>query len=139
MRTILLSLVLSLAAIAASPEEQQIMDAEKAWASAVLAKDIAKLDAMLMPDLIYAHSTGIIEDKAKYVGNLKSGTQRYAGIEPETSTVRMHGNAALTHTIVRMHGVNAAGPFDNRVMMIHMWVKSGGKWKLAGHQTTKMP
>ena len=81
---------------------------------------------MLTPDLIYAHSTGAIEDKAKYLGNMKSGTQRYAGIEPQTPTVRMHGDSALTHTIVRMHGVNASGPFDNKVMMIHMWVKSAG-------------
>ena len=139
MRTILLSLILSVAALAASDDEQQILDSEKAWASAVVAKDFAKLDAMLTPDLIYAHSTGAIEDKAKYLGNMKSGTQRYAGIEPQTPTVRMHGDSALTHTIVRMHGVNAAGPFDNKVMMMHMWVKSGGKWKLAGHQTTKLP
>jgi ketosteroid isomerase-like protein len=139
MRTLLLSLILCSAAFAASPDEQQVLDAEKAWISAVLAKDFAKLDTILMPDLIYAHSTGNIEDKAKYVGNMKSGTQRYAGIETETPSVRMHGNAALTHTIVRMHGTNAAGPFDNRVMMMHMWVKSGGKWKLAGHQTTMLP
>jgi len=139
MRTILLSVILSVAALAASADEQQILDSEKAWASAVVAKDFAKLDAMLTPDLIYAHSTGAIEDKAKYLGNMKAGTQRYAGIEPQTPTVRMHGDSALTHTIVRMHGVNASGPFDNKVMMIHMWVKSGGKWKLAGHQTTKLP
>ena len=85
-----------------------------------------------MPDLIYAHSTGNIEDKTQYVGKMKAGTQRYAGIEPGPTTVRLHGNAAITHSTVRMHGVNAKGPFDDRVMMIHMWVKSGGKWKLAG-------
>jgi ketosteroid isomerase-like protein len=139
MRTTLLSLTLCVAAlVAASPEEQQVLDAEKAWASAVIAKDFAKLDAMLMPDLIYAHSTGNIEDKTQYVGKMKAGTQRYAGIEPGPTTVRLHGNAAITHSTVRMHGVNANGPFDDRVMMIHMWVKSGGTWKLAGHQTTKV-
>jgi ketosteroid isomerase-like protein len=139
MRTILLSLTLCLAALAASPEEQQIRDAEKAWAAAVVAKDYAKLDALMMPDLIYAHSTGAIEDKAEYVSRLKAGKQNYKGIEATDTTVRMHGNAALTHTKVRMHGVNTDGPFDNKVMMIHMWVKDGGKWRLAGHQTTKLP
>jgi ketosteroid isomerase-like protein len=139
MRTLLLSVTLCFAALAASPEEQQILDAEKSWASAVLAKDFAKLDSMLAPDLIYAHSTGAIENKAQYVGKMKAGKQNYAGIEPGPTTVRLHGNAAISHSTVRMHGVNADGPFDNRVMMIHMWVKSGGKWMLAGHQTTKVP
>jgi ketosteroid isomerase-like protein len=139
MRTILLSLSLCVAAFAASADEQQVRDAEKSWAAAVVAKDYAKLDALMMPDLIYAHSTGAIEDKAEYIGRLKAGKQNYKGLEPTDTTVRMHGNAALTHTKIRMYGVNTDGPFDNKVMMIHMWVKDGGKWRLAGHQTTKLP
>src|SRR5918993_992999 len=98
MRTILLSLILCLAAFAATPEEQQVLDAEKAWASAVVAKDFAQIDALLMPDLIYAHSTGNIENKTQYVGKMKSGVQKYAGIEPGPTTVRLHGNAAITHS-----------------------------------------
>ena len=139
MRTILLSLTLCFSSLAASPQEQQILDAEKSWSSAVLAKDFAKLDAILDPALIYAHSTGVIEDKSQYLGKMKAGKQNYAGIEPGQTTVRLHGNAAITHATVRMHGVNADGPFDNRVMMIHVWVKSTGTWKLAAHQTTKVP
>jgi ketosteroid isomerase-like protein len=138
MRTILLSLTLCLAAFGASPEEQQVLDADKAWAAAVVAKDFAKLDTMLTPDLIYAHSTGVIDDKKAYLGKMKEGKQTYKGIEFGTMSVRMHGNAAITHGTLRMHGVNAEGPFDNRVMTIHIWVKSGGSWKLAGHQTTRL-
>jgi ketosteroid isomerase-like protein len=144
MRTTLLSCLLCLAllcplVIGASPEEQQVLDADKAWAAAVLAKDFAKLDAMLTPNLIYAHSTGVIDDKAAYLGKMKAGKQTYKGIEFGAMAVRMHGAAAITHGTLRMHGVNANGPFDDRVMTIHMWVKSGGSWKLAGHQTTKLP
>ena len=60
MRTLLLTLTLgaiAFAANAASADEQQIIAAEKSWASAVLTKDFAKLGAMLTPDLIYAHAT----------------------------------------------------------------------------------
>jgi ketosteroid isomerase-like protein len=141
MRTLLLTFTLSALAVvanAASAEEQQILTAEKSWASAVVAKDWAKLDAMLTPDLIYAHSTGIIDDKTSYLQKMKSGKQNYAGVDHKSTTVRMHGDAAVAHSMMRMHGTNAAGPFDDQVMTMHLWVKSKAKWMLAAHQTTKV-
>src|SRR3712207_4271232 len=105
MRITLLSLLLCFTSFGASPEEQQVLDADKAWAAAVLAKDFAKLDGMLTPNLIYAHSTGVIDDKAAYLGKMKEGKQTYKGIEFGTMAVRMHGNAAITHGTLRMHGV----------------------------------
>lgn len=138
MRKILLALSLALLANAASADEQQIIAAEKSWASAVLAKDFTKLESMLTPDLIYAHATGIIDDKPQYLQKMKSGKQNYAGVEHKSTTVRMHGDSAVAHSMMRMHGTNAAGPFDDQVMAIHLWVKSKGKWMLAAHQTTKV-
>jgi ketosteroid isomerase-like protein len=140
MRTILFSFTFIATAILASAasDEQQIRDAEKAWASAVVAKDFAALDRMLTPDLIYAHSTGVVDDRAKYLGKMRAGKQVYAGIEHTSTTVRLHGNAAVAHSQIRMHGTNADGPFDDRLMAMHVWVKSNGKWLLAAHQTTKL-
>jgi ketosteroid isomerase-like protein len=140
MRTILFSFTFIATAILASAasDEQQIRDAEKAWASAVVAKDFAALDRMLTPDLIYAHSTGVVDDKAKYLEKMRAGKQVYAGIEHKSTTVRLHGNAAVAHSQIRMHGTNADGPFDDRLMAMHVWVKSNGKWLLAAHQTTKL-
>jgi len=138
MRNLLLILTLPLLAFAASADEQQIIAAEKTWASAVVAKDFAKLDGMLTPGLVYAHSTGIIDDKTSYLQKMKSGKQNYAGVEHKSTTVRMYGDAAVAHSMMRMHGVNAAGPFDDQVMAMHLWVKQNGKWMLAAHQTTKV-
>ena len=80
----------------------------------MVAKDFAKLDAMLTPDLIYAHSTGMIDDKTQYLQKMKTGKQNYAGIEHKSTTVRMHGDSAVAHSMMRMHGTNAAGPFDDQ-------------------------
>lgn len=119
--------------------EDDIKAAEKAWVDAVIARDQAKLQAIYTPDLIYAHSTGIIEDRAKYLDRLKSGVQRYDAITQESIKVVPHGDSAVTHSIVRMKGSTNKEPFDNHIMMIHVWVKQGGSWKLAAHQTTKLP
>ena len=123
---------------AASPEDE-IKAADKAWATAVKSKDLAALDKMFLPGLVYAHATGPIESKDVYINRLKEGKQRYDSVTIESTRVFPYGDSALSHSIVRVTGVNSAGPFNDHVMMMHMWVKQGGAWRLAGHQTTKVP
>jgi ketosteroid isomerase-like protein len=116
--------------------EDDLLKAEKEWAAMVVAGHFDHVATMLDDALIYAHSTGNIESKDEYLGKLRSGAQKYTAITHEKSTVRMHGDAAVVHSIGRMVGTNAAGPFNNHLMIMHTWVKSGGKWLLAAHQTT---
>ena len=122
----------------ASPDDE-IKAADKAWAAAVKSKDLAALDKMFLPGLVYAHATGPIESKEVYINRLKEGKQRYDSVTIESTRVFPYGDSALSHSIVRVTGINSAGPFNDHVMMMHMWVKQGGMWRLAGHQTTKVP
>jgi ketosteroid isomerase-like protein len=113
--------------------------AEKKWAASVVARDVAALDAIYSDDLIYAHSTGIIENKSEYMTRLKTGAQRYDAVTHNKITVRMHGDAAIAHCLMRMTGLSNQRPFDDKIMMIHVWSKKNGQWRLVAHQTTKLP
>ncbi len=119
-------------------DADDVVAAETAWARAVTAQNFDTLDRILSDELIYAHSTGVIETKSEYLGKLKSGVQRYDVIDHETTTVRVHGNAAAAHSIVIMKGATKGNPFDNKLMMMHLWVKNGDVWQLAAHQTTRL-
>jgi hypothetical protein len=37
-----------------------------------------------------------------------------------------------------MKGVAATGAFESDMMMLHVWVKRGGNWQLAAHQTCRV-
>lgn len=130
--------MLLLVSAPAARADESVLAAERGWADAVTSQNFAKLQRVLDDELIYAHSTGVIETKAEYLGKLKSGTQKYDVIDHHKTTVRVHGDAAVAHSIVVMKGTNQSGPFDNRLMMIHTWVKKGGEWRLAAHQTTRL-
>jgi len=118
--------------------EDQVLAAEKGWAKSVVALDFSELDQIYHDDLIYAHSTGIIETKAEYMAKLRTGKQKYDAITHHKTIVRAQGDAAVAHSIVTMTGTNPAGPFDNKLMAIHAWFKHGGKWRLIAHQTTEI-
>lgn len=116
----------------------EVQAAEKAWAQAVVKKDYAALEKLYDNELIYAHSSGVVETKKEYIDKLRTGAQRYDAIEHSAMKVRVHGDAAVVHCHVAMKGVNPKGPFNDKLMMLHLWVKKGGVWRLVAHQTTKL-
>lgn len=138
MKIWMLVLAAAVSALPSAAAEDDLLKAEREWASAVTAGHFDQVADLLDDALIYAHSSGIIESKSEYLGKLRTGAQKYTAITHEKTTVRVHGAAAVVHSIGRMTGTNAAGPFDNHLMIMHAWVKSGGKWLLAAHQTTQL-
>ena len=125
--------------LAASAADDDLRAAEKSWGAALVARDAAALEKIYTAELIYAHSTGKVENKAQYLERLKGGKQRYESVTHESMQVVQYGDSAVTHSIARMTGRNDSGPFDDHLMIIHLWVKQGGEWHLAAHQTTKIP
>jgi ketosteroid isomerase-like protein len=120
-------------------DESDIKAADAKWAAAVKARDTAALEQIFTPGLIYAHATGAVQDKATYIDRLKSGKQRYTDVIIESTKVVPYGQSAVSHSVVRTIGTNDSGPFNDHVMMMHLWVKQNGTWHLAAHQTTKIP
>ena len=119
--------------------EDEISKAEKGWAAAVTSRDYAALERILGDQLVYAHSTGNIENKSEYMARLRSGAQRYETIEHQSTTIRIYGDSAVAHSKARIAGKSNGNPFDDRLMVMHFWVKQGGTWRLVAHQTTKLP
>lgn len=136
--TLFVAAILVTVPLLAEGVQDEILDAEKDWATAVVAGDLDRLDVRLDDTLIYAHSSGVIESKGGYLGRLRSGAQSYHTITHQKTTVRMYGDAAVAHSIGVMAGQNPAGPFNNHLMMMHTWIKVDGIWRLAAHQTTNI-
>lgn len=131
---------LTVAATAAAQTHggMEIEGLEKSWVQAVLNRDVAGLDRMLAPDLIYAHASGVVDTKSSYIDKIKLGKQVYRTLEQRNMSVRLHGDAAVAHCWAHVTGVNPAGNFDDKVMMMHVWSKKPEGWKLVAHQTTKV-
>ena len=132
-------ILMSCAALPAASVKDEVAGAEKAWATAVLGGDFATLDKLLAPDLIYTHSSGLLDNRTTYFARVKGGASKYDTLQEEPLTVNVHGNTAIVHCKVRMKGVADGQPFNVYGLMLHVWVKEGGRWKLAAHQATRLP
>ncbi len=123
----------------AQAEKQAVEQAEKNWAKAVVAGDVPALEKIFADDLIYTHSSGVTENKADYIGKLRSGQTKYLSVDYDSMTVNVYGDAAIVHSKARFKVTTPTGGIDSNLVMLHVWLKSGEGWKLVAHQTTKLP
>lgn len=133
-----LSIFLVLAGLAYG-QESEVRAAERNWAKAVTAGDGGGLQKLLGDQLIYTHSSGVLDTKGSYISKILSGRQKYEGADYQETTVKFYGATAVLHARVHMWGTNPSGKFDDRLIMLHVWWNDGGQWRLVAHQTTKLP
>jgi hypothetical protein len=134
-----LFLVLVLTALACLAQDKAaILALDKQWSDAIVKGDTAALEKLLSDDLVYAHATGILDTKTSYLAKIKERRQVYKSFEQHKPTVNIYKDSAVTFSYVRVTGTNQAGLFDDKVMLIHFWVKQNNTWRLAAHQTTKI-
>jgi ketosteroid isomerase-like protein len=131
-------LVLCAAICAAQETKASILALDKQWSDAIVKGDTATLEKLLADDLVYAHATGIVDTKKSYIAKIKERRQVYKSFEQHNPQVNIYKDSAVTFSHVRVTGTNQAGAFDDKIMLIHFWVKQNNTWRLAGHQTTKI-
>jgi ketosteroid isomerase-like protein len=129
-------------AVALSAQQGAAGEARKAvdaFIAAVRKNDIAGVSNFLADDLIYTHSTGIVETKQQYLAKLKTGDQKYASIDLINPKIRAYDDTAVINAQTRMTGASKGVPFDNMLFLMQVWVRQAGSWKLVAHQTTRKP
>ncbi|MBL8293777.1 MAG: nuclear transport factor 2 family protein [Bryobacterales bacterium] len=136
MRLFLLFLLATATALA--QDKAFFLSLDKQWSDAIVKSDTATLERLLAADLVYAHATGIIDTKTSYIAKIKERRQVYKSFEQRNPIVNIYKDAAVTFSHVRVTGTNQSGEFDDKIMLIHFWIKQNNAWRLAAHQTTKV-
>jgi methylaspartate ammonia-lyase len=118
---------------------ETIRAAEARRCSAMLANDAAEFEAVLDPQLYFAHANGGVDDKAAYLTKMAGGRIVYIGItwSEEVVTPLAENVAMLTgrmKTDVQVDGVEKS--LSNRV--ISVWGHSGDDWRLIAFQSTPL-
>lgn len=146
MRNALLLLVLlfvpalpgTLDAAETTDPRQEVLAADARRFAAMVKGDLAALEGLLTEDLTYTHSSGKVDTRTEFLESLRSGRLRYLAVEPSESAVRLQGDAAIVTGRADLR-VSAQGQeLTVPVRFIEVWVKSGGEWKLAAWQSTRI-
>ena len=141
MKTLVLLLTASAFVLAADPKTADaVKAADKAWAAAVVKADQAALTNLLTDDLNYIHSNGEIDTRATFFEKMKSGFRTYQRIDHEEIDVRLYGNTAVLTAPAQVVTVSKGTPAPvAHLRFVHVWLYKQGRWRLAAHQSLRLP
>ncbi len=117
-----------------------VRQADDARVAATIAADRAKLSAIFSDDLNYAHSSGMVNDKAAYIDTIVSGHTKYFSIEYEQRKFTP-GAPGIVLMIGRCHikSANDGQPLDLRLNFLAVWRLEGGAWRFLAWQSCRLP
>ncbi len=123
---------------AQSKDEQTVLDAEKARFEATTSKNYDAMERLLADDLVYTHSSGVVDGKQAYIESIRSGKANYVAIIPDEQKVRVYGNTAIVNGTCQVKMNNDNKPTEFKLRYTDVYVKKGKQWQLAAWQSLKI-
>ncbi len=124
---------------AQSTDEKEIADRVETLRKALLNPDKTVLEELAADQLSYGHSTGLIEDKAAFVDDLVKGKTVFTSIDLSDQTIKISGNVAVVRHRMMAGLNNNNTPSKVDIIILMIWQKQKGKWKLLARQAAKIP
>ncbi|MDA8108784.1 MAG: nuclear transport factor 2 family protein [Betaproteobacteria bacterium] len=119
--------------------EQDILALESRRYGAMTAQDTAGLGQLLHDDLVYTHSSAVVDTKQSYVEGIRSGKFRYRKIERAEERVRVYGDTALVTGRAAIEVEVDGKPKSLKLRYLNVWVRQAGAWKFVAWQSTAIP
>ena len=138
---LLLALLLNLTVHAAEhPELARVTAADDARVAAMLAPVREKLDAVLSPELRYAHSNGQVDTKAALIASLTDGSAKYSkyAYQERTFTFPAPGIALMAGRF-DVKAVVKGNAAESTISFLAVWRLEQGEWKFLAWQSCKVP
>ncbi len=112
--------------------EAELQEAQRVLYDAMMRKDIAALSTMLHQDLIFVHSTAVVEDRETYLKAVAENLYQYRSIIAQPTLVRVYDGFAVMSGIVDMNTTL-------HLQVTLVWVRQDGKWVLLLRNSTRFP
>ena len=116
--------------------EHPALQAERARAAALVARDAAALAALLHPDLRYVHATGIRHDRDGYLQTLQTGPRFLEVVLTPEQTLDLAEGAALSGRLF-MRLQRGGEVIEARSWVTALWLRGPDGWRLRLFQSTR--
>jgi ketosteroid isomerase-like protein len=128
-------LLSNMPAIADDADAAAVEQAAQTLKKAMLDADRAALDAVVAPEMIYAHSDGHVENKAQYVDTIATKKTVYSSITISNVKTLVVGDTAILRFVFDCsYQDEGKPPATAHLGVMETWQKQGGSWKLLARQ-----
>jgi ketosteroid isomerase-like protein len=102
--------------------------------------NVNKFTELLSEDVVYVHSSGFTDDKTSYLKKFRDGAFIYHSAVLQLEKVSALGeNGFMATGSVQMDATVGGVLKHLHTLLLVVWRKESGTWRLLGHQTTSLP
>ena len=136
---LLIACIANMTVVAQTNDEKEVADRVELLRQVMIRPDKAILEDIAAAELEYVHSSGTVRDKAGFVDEFMKGWSVFTAITLSDQTIKIAGNNAIVrhHLMADTNKSNMPPKIDIIILMV--WQKQNGKWKLLARQAAKIP
>ena len=122
-----------------SEEEKEVAAQVERLRQVMIKPDKSVLENLAADELSYGHSSGMVENKAQFVDEFVGGHSVFTAITLQDQTVRASGNTAIVRHRLLADTFNKNTPGKIDIIILMVWKKQEGQWKLLARQAAVVP
>ena len=118
--------------------QDQLKRMEKQRAEALMKGDAGLLDRTTADDYTMITSSGQLRNKARMMGDLKSGEVKFQSADVDDLQVRVYGDAAVVTGQHIQKAQSGGNDISGQYRFTRVYVKQKGQWKAVAYQATRI-
>jgi len=107
----------------------ELIGLEKEWARAIVGNDAEAIGQYMADDWTIIGSDGSVNDKATFLGLVKSGALSHDAMESDDMKVRVYGDTAVVTSRTVSGGKYQGQPFREVERTSDVFVRQQGQWR----------
>jgi ketosteroid isomerase-like protein len=108
--------------------QSKIIALEKAWNQAYKLGDKKALGRILDDQVVLINDDGTVQTKSEFLASVKKSNSQEQQVAPESMSVHVFGNTAISAGVFRAKGVEAGKSYVRRERFVDTWIYNGGNW-----------
>lgn len=124
---------------AQSRYEEQITRIIEQLRIVMMQPDSAVLASLVSDDLEYVHSSGTVRDKQGFINEFMKRQTNVTNVVFSNQTIKLSGDMAIVRHRMRADAHNPGYPPLIDIIVMMVWKKEHGSWKLLARQAAKIP
>ena len=118
--------------------EKDLLALEDERFAAMIARDFARLQLLVHDELMYTHSSGVVDGKASWLDSMKSGRVKYKKAQCTERKVRLYGDTALITGRAHIEAEIGGEPKTLKLLFLNAWTRTPQGWKFVAWQSTPL-
>ncbi len=117
---------------------EQVSQATDRLRIAMEKADVPALNELVVKELSYGHSSGVIENKEQFISKLAGGQSDFVSITLSQQTIAIKGKTAIVRHRLDATTNDNGKPGEVHLYILLVWQKTGKQWKLLARQAVKV-